>query len=123
MRIHRTSLLSLFLFAACNSDHPLAGNWSQELPGGAKGMSLELDAKSDKVFVHTAPRPEPDGGHDHLKGTYTWDAATKAVTVKALLAGDGKADTWTGTVDGDTMQLGSADGKLSFRRGGKPDGH
>jgi len=71
--------------------------------------------------VHTAPRT--DGGHDHVNGTYTWDAATKALMVKARLAGDGKADTWTGTVDGETMQLGSADGKLSFRRGGKPDGH
>lgn len=122
MRRTLTTLSFLLLFAACGgSAHPLAGNWSQELPGDAVGMSIEFDGKSDKVTGHTAPRP--DGGHDHVYGTYTWDAATKRVTVKAKLAGDAKADTWTGTLDGEHLELGSADGKLMFHHGGTAHGH
>src|SRR5262245_57825946 len=57
----------------------LTGNWSQDTGADAKGMTLEFDGKSDKVMVHTAPRA--DGSHDHVDGTYTFDAAKKAVTV------------------------------------------
>ena len=115
-------ILPALLFAACGgSAHPLAGNWAEELPGAAAGMSIEFDGKGDRVYVHTAPRP--DGGHGHVHGTYTWDAIARSVTVKALLAGDGKADTWSGSVNGDHMELSSADGKLVFHRGGTPHGH
>ncbi len=115
-------LLPFLLVAACSGgDHALAGSWSQELPGGAKGMSVEFDVKSDKVFVHTAPRP--DGSHDHLDGTYAWVAASKSVTVKAKLGGDGKADTWTGTVNGEHLELSSPDGKLLFHHGEEEHDH
>jgi hypothetical protein len=121
MRLRQLWIVPLLFLAACGSDHPLAGNWSQELPGDAHGMSLEFQVDGDRVMVHTAPRP--DGGHGHERGTYTWDAAAKSITVQAPLAGDGKATTWTGTVDGEHMELGSADGKLQFHRGGEAPGH
>ncbi|MEO6597438.1 MAG: hypothetical protein ABIP94_22065 [Planctomycetota bacterium] len=115
-------LLPVLLLAACGADHnPMAGNWSQQLPGNAKGMTIEFDGASDKVNVHTAPRE--DGGHGHVRGTYIFDAPGRSVTVKAKLAGDDKADTWKGTVDGTRMDLSSADGKLAFQRGGAADGH
>lgn len=117
----RRSLLSLPLLLVAACSHPLAGSWSQELPGGAHGMSIEFDAKGDKVMVHTAPRP--DGGHDHVSGTYVWDAATKTLTVKAKLMGDGKADTWSGKLVGDDIELSSADGKLTFHHGGEMHAH
>lgn len=114
--------LSVLLFAACGgSDHALAGNWLQDTGSDAKGMSIEFDGKGTEVMVHTAPAA--DGTHDHLHGSYTFDAATKAVTIKAKLLGDGKADTWTGALVGDRLELSSADGKLAFQKGGKPYGH
>lgn len=109
------------LLAACGDSHPLAGAWNQELPGDAHGMHVSFDTKGDRVDIGTAPRP--DGTHDHLHGTYTFDAAKKAVTVKAKLLGDGKADTWTGTLDGDHLELTSADGKILFHRGEHAHGH
>ncbi len=119
----RTSRLIpvLLLFAACGTKHPLAGGWSQELPGAAKGMFLEFDGGSDKLELHTAPRP--DGTHDHVDGTYAWDAASRTVTVHCKLAGEGKADTWTGVVEGDHFELSAADGKFRFHRGGEADEH
>jgi hypothetical protein len=115
--------LPLLVLAACSNEpaHVLAGNWTQELPGGAVGMSLEFDGKGERVVVHGAPRP--DGSHGHPKATFTWDAATKTLTMKGDLVVDGKEGTWTGKLEGDRMELGAADGKLVFRRGGKPAGH
>lgn len=111
----------LLLFAACADHHPLAGAWNQELPGGAHGMHITFDTKGDKVDIGLPPRA--DGTHGHDKGTYTFDAATKTVTVKAKLMGDGKADTWTGVLDGEHLELGSADGKLMFHHGEHAQGH
>lgn len=113
--------LPLLLFAACSDDHPLAGNWAQKTPDGKPGMSLEFDTKGTRLMVHTAPRP--DGGHDHVEGTYTWDATAKTLAVKAALLGPAKADSWTGSMNDSTVELTSPDGKLLFQRGGKPHGH
>lgn len=111
----------LLLLAACGSDHPLAGYWSQKTADGSAGMSLEFDPEGDAVMVHTAPRA--DGGHGHEHGTYTWDATAKTLTVKAPLLGPGKADTWNGALSDSALELTSADGKLRFERGGAPAGH
>ena len=121
-RTTATSLLLPFLLlAACGDDHPLAGNWSQKTADGSVGMSLEFDTGSDRLMVHTAPRA--DGGHDHVNGTYTWDATAKTLSVKAPLLGEGKADAWSGSMNDSTIELTSPDGKLAFQRGGKPHGH
>lgn len=122
MRI-RPSLfvLPLLLVAACSSDHPLAGNWSQDTGSDAKGLSVEFDVKGTEVMVHTAPAA--DGSHDHLHGSYTFDAASKAVTVKCKLMGDGKAESWTGTLAGDQLDLSAGDVRLKFKKGGKAHGH
>lgn len=112
----------LLLFAGCSGDkHVLAGNWSQELPGDKEGMSLEFDDKGEKVMVHGAPRA--DGGHSHPKVTHTWDAATKTLTLKGELVEGSKVDSWSGKLDGDHLELTSAEGKLVFHRGGTPHGH
>lgn len=129
MRIrHALFVLPLLFFAACgSSDHPLAGNWSQDTGADAKGISLEFDVRltngalGTEVMVHTAPAA--DGSHDHLHGSYTFDAASKAVTVKCKLLGDGKADSWAGTLAGDTLELAAGDAKLKFKKGGKAHGH
>lgn len=122
MRIRPSlSVLPLLLVAACSSDHPLAGNWSQDTGSDAKGLSVEFDVKGTEVMVHTAPAP--DGSHDHLHGSYTFDAATKAVTVKCKLMGDGKAESWTGTLAGDQLELAAGDVRLKFKKGGKAHGH
>lgn len=106
----------LLLFAACGSDHPLAGNWAQQADGGKKGMHLEFQTSGEKVMVHTAPRE--DGSHDHLHGTYTFDANSKAVTVKCRLLGDDKPDTWTGTLAGKALDLSAAGVTIKFAQGG-----
>jgi len=116
MRSNLLLFVPVLLFAACGSDHPLAGNWAQQLDGGKKGMSLGFKRGGETVLVHTAPRE--DGSHDHLRGTYTFDPASKAVTVTCKLLGDGKADTWTGVLNGKALELSSADGKLAFAQGG-----
>jgi hypothetical protein len=109
------------MFAACSHHHALDGAWNEERADGAVGITIEFDVKSSACEVHTAPRA--DKTHDHVDGTYTFDAATKAVTVKAKLMGDGKADTWTGKLDGEHLELASADGKLKFHHGEHAEGH
>ena len=112
----------LLILAACSSDgSPMAGNWVEDTGSDAIGMTLSFDGHSDEFWAHLAPRE--DGSHDHAHGTYSYDEETKTVTVKAKLMGDGKADTWTGKVDGQTLELGAADTKLKFRQGGSPAGH
>ena len=78
------TLALLASLAACGSDAgastdagPIAGHWAQETGSDNKGMTLEFDADSDKLMVHTAPAE--DGTHDHLDGTYSIDAKTGAV--------------------------------------------
>ena len=112
-RSSRLLFPALLLLVSC-SKHPLHGGWREE---GAKAPRvLSFDPAGSKLMVHTPPRP--DGGHDHLHGTYTFDAATKAVTVQCKLLGDGKADRWSGTLADKALELSSADGKLAFARGG-----
>jgi hypothetical protein len=111
---------ALCALPACGS-HPLNGNWSQQTADGAPGMSIEFDTNGDRVLVHTAP--DKSGHHEHVEGTYSFDAMVKTVTVRAKLLGDGKPEAWSGTVDGAQMTLGAAEATLTFRRGGKAHGH
>jgi hypothetical protein len=123
MRSYNMWFVPFLLLAACGSDHPLAGAWGQKLPGDAKGMTLEFETAGTRVMVHLAPRPDGSHGHIDEPVTYSWDATAKTITVKGPLLGAGKADTWTGSVNGGQMELSSADGKLQFQRGGKVHGH
>ena len=117
MKIRQLPMLAVFaLAAACGSDNPLAGNWSQDTGTDAEGMMLSFDGKSDKLQVHTAPDAEDH--HDHISGTYVFDAASKAVTVNASLMGADKAASWSGQLDGDSLEIGAADTRLKFKRGG-----
>ncbi|MCA8965548.1 MAG: hypothetical protein H6838_20705 [Planctomycetes bacterium] len=123
MQIRTLALIvSSFLFAGCGHDHhPLEGGFSQQVAGDGEGMHVEFDLESNKLLVHTAP--DADGHHDHVDGTYTFDAATGAVTVNALLMGGKKPGTWTGKLTGDDLELSAGTDKLSFRRGGEAHGH
>lgn len=123
--LHPRALFLVVLFsglAACGGGHALAGNWRQETTGGAPGMTLSFDAGSDRIMVHTAPTG-PDGHHDHVDGTYEFAPDSGAVTVRAALLGGDHPATWTGTLAGDRLELGAADARLAFSRGGDPHGH
>ncbi|MFM1873118.1 MAG: hypothetical protein RL398_2540 [Planctomycetota bacterium] len=121
MRMRWLLAPALLVLTACGSESPIAGNWSQATADGTPGMVLEFDGGSDKLIGHTAERE--GGGHDHLYGTYTLDAASGMVTVKAQLDGKQGAGSWSGPLKGDSLQL-AADGKtLQFQRGGKAHGH
>ena len=112
----------LFAFASCGSaaaGGSVAGTWSEETGSDKPGMTLELDADSDKVLVHTAP---DEHGHDHLSGTYSCDAAG-AVTIRCKLAGETKGDVWQGKVDGDHLVLTAGATTLRFHQGGDPHEH
>lgn len=109
-------VVPFLLLAACGNDHPLAGNWAEQVEAGKKGMHLEFQTSGDKVMVHTAPRE--DGSHDHLHGTYVFDANSNAVTVKCKLLGDGKADAWTGVLAGKSLDLTGGGVTLKFAQGG-----
>lgn len=110
----RCAFLLPFLFVACSREqHPLAGNWTQVTADAKAGMTLEFEVGGTRLNVHTAPAA--DGGHDHVHGTYTFDAATKQLTVQAPLLGAGKAEAWSGSIDAGKLQLSSPDGKLAFQ--------
>jgi hypothetical protein len=111
---------ALLVLAAC-SDHPLAGSWNQHTGADAEGMSLEFQTDGDEIMVHTAP--DASGHHEHVHGTYTFDAASGALTVNAALIGDDKAKSWTGKLNGDKLELGAADTKLTFEKGSAAHGH
>lgn len=115
----RLLLASLFLFTACSKSSPLAGAWNEERSDGAEGMSLEFEVGGKRVLVHA----EIDGHHTHIDGTYELAADGKTVTVVAKLAGEGKAGSWTGTVEGEHLTLTSADGKILFHHGEHAHGH
>jgi hypothetical protein len=116
------SLALLVVLAACNSDATsagvIAGHWSQETQSDKKGMTLEFDAESDKLLVHTAP--DDQGAHEHLDGTYSFDAASGAVAVRCDLNGTGKGDSWTGKLQGDQLTLTAGAITLRFRKGADP---
>ena len=107
---------------ACGSDagaaSAVAGHWSQETGTDQEGMTLEFDAGSDKLLVHTAP--DADGAHEHLDGTYGFDAATSAVTVRCELMGEGKGDVWQGKLDGAHMTLSANGTEVKFHKGKDP---
>lgn len=135
MKFHSLLALTLLsILAACGSDAAtnstapkssatgsLAGHWNQDVSADAHGMTIEFDSESDKLIVHTAP--DADGGHEHLSGTYTLDAESKAVTVRCALLGTGKGDVWKGTVDGEHLTVTSGETKLTFHKGDSPHEH
>ena len=119
------AFLPAVLFAACGHDHDhtaaanthaIHGDWTQDTGSAAKGIGLTFYSDGTKVGLHTVPRA--DGSHDHLYGTYTFDAATKALTINKLkLLGDDKADAWTGTVGTDRIELSAGADKVVCKRG------
>ena len=118
MRKNLRCLLPILLLAACGSHHVLTGGWAQVTPDGTEGVSLVFDDTGTNISVHAHHLADP-----HPKATFTFDAATKAMTIECALLGDGKATTWKGSLNGDVLELSSADGKLTFRRGGHAQGH
>ena len=115
---------ALLTLAACGEpEHPMAGNWGEVTGSDKVGMTITFDGNSNKVNVHLAPRPDGSHGHAHGALTYTYDDATKAVTVEAELLGADKPSSWAGKVEGTKLELGAADTKLVFEKGGKPAGH
>lgn len=123
MKLRTLTLFASLFLAACGDSHPLAGSWSQETADGKAGMSLSFQTKEGgtAVMVHTAPRA--DGTHDHVEGSYTFDAATGAMTVDAELLGSGKPSKWAGKLDAGHIELAAADTKLKFHKGSDPHGH
>ena len=116
MRIRHVPLVLPFLvLAACSSGNPLAGHWSPEAEVAGLRVGVDFDDKSDQVLAHV----DGPNGHSHPpKGSYTFDSATKLVTVKCKLMGDGKAETWTGTLQGESLELAGGDVKLKLKKGG-----
>ncbi|MCB9877352.1 MAG: hypothetical protein H6835_07095 [Planctomycetes bacterium] len=123
MKLRALTLFASLSLAACGDSHPLAGSWSQETPDHKPGMSLSFETKEGgtRLQVHTAP--DANDSHEHIHGTYTFDAATGAVSVDAELLGKGKPGKWTGKLADGHLELGAADTKLEFHQGKDPHGH
>lgn len=104
--------------ASANADdgNAMAGNWT-----AASGMKLTFDGFSDQVNGHGIPNE--DGTHEHAHGTYTFDEKSLALTLKIDLFGLGKDSSWVGKLAGEALQLESGKDKVTFMKGGKPDGH
>jgi hypothetical protein len=123
MRIRHLLFVPFLALAACTKHESsvvdtssLGGKWKTEPPPASlENHSLDLDSGSDKAMVHF----DTAGEHVHKYGTYTFDPATKALTVRCLVLGEGKPDVWTGTVTGDAMTLSAGDSKLSLKKAGK----
>ena len=115
MRIRHCLFVPLVLLAACSSDHPLAGHWKADAPVDGLRVGVDFHAENGQVMAHV---DGPDGHSHPPKGTYTFDAATNAVMVKCMLLGEGKPDTWTGTLAGDTLQLAAGATRLTLKKGG-----
>ena len=118
MRTNLRCLLPMLLLAACGNHHVLTGSWTQDTPDGKAGVGIDFDDTGTKIFVHAHHLPD-----QHPPATFTFDAATMAMTIECALLGDGKAKTWKGSLNGDVIELTSADGKMTFRRGGQTHGH
>jgi hypothetical protein len=102
--------LPLFLLVASCSKHALHGGWRED--GSKEPRTLEFDAKSNELMVHTHTRA--DGGHDHLHGSYTWKDG--AIHVE-WTEGSAKVS-FDGSVQGDRMELkGKAGESVVFVRG------
>lgn len=122
--ISAVTFLALLSVSACGDGRPkspMAGNWSEVLPGDEPGMTLTFDGYSEKMSVHG--RPQADGTHTHPKATYRFDEQTKALTVTGQILDGDKGASWAGTVAGDGFQLVSGETTLTFQRGGKAHGH
>ena len=116
MRHRLLAVVPFLMLAACDGGgDAMMGNWSPEGEVAGFRVGLEFDGKGNKCMPHV---DGPDG-HGHPAATYTFDPASKLVTVKSKLLGDAKADTWTGTLAGDTLELTGGDVKLKFKKGGK----
>jgi hypothetical protein len=119
MRRVRLFAVPLLLLAACG--HPLKGYWKAEaVPAPLKKVGIDFDDATDRVLAHIDRfLPNSDTSeHKHEPGHYTFDAATKAVTVKCKLMGDGKAETWTGTLAGETLELTGGADMVKLVKGG-----
>lgn len=117
MRIRSLAVLVPFvLLAACSGGHALAGHWKAETPPAPfTKVGLDIDGGSNAALAHL----DTADGHSHPpKGTYTFDAATGAVTVNVKLLGDGKAETWAGKLTGDSLELVGGKDTLKFKKGG-----
>lgn len=133
MKFRHLLFPALLTLAACGGDKEptgdsttnsvMAGNWSQDTGSDAPGMTITFDGESDKISVHLAPRADGTHDHAHGKNTYSYDDKTKALTVNSELLGDGKGDTWTGTVAGDGFEIKSGETTLKFKKGGEVKGH
>jgi len=88
MRIRHLSFVPfLVVAAACSKgSDALAGHWKAEAPVNGLQVGIDFDGNGGQVIVHL---DGPDGHTHPPKGTYTFDAASKAVTVRALLLGEG----------------------------------
>lgn len=116
--------LPLLLFAACGgSGDAMAGSWSA-LARGAETetwfRSMKFDGKGDRVFAHLNT---PDGCHHPKDTTYTFDPATRKVVVKGKLLGEGKAEVWSGTVDGDLLELTGGPDTIKVKRSAEASDH
>jgi hypothetical protein len=109
-------LAPLALFATCSSPHPLDGNWAEQTADGKKGIQIVFATDASRVFVHG--RPDVDDFHTHPPASYTFDPATRALAIQCDMLGDGKTTAWTGTMEGDTLQLRSGEQVLRFKKGG-----
>ncbi len=128
MRLRLTCVLPLLLIAACDGhkDHAstggdaLAGHWSAVGKLGELTVGIEFDGKGGNVVAHI---DGPDGHmHSAKDTTYTFDAATKKVTIKGKLLGSAKenaATEWAGSVNGDTLELVGGTDKITVKKGGK----
>lgn len=118
LRRHRLFAVPLLLLAACG--HPLKGYWKAEtVPAPLKKVGIDFDDATDRVLAHVdRVLANGDSEHKHENGHYTFDAESKLVTVKCKLMGDGKAETWTGTLAGEVLELTGGTEKVKLVKGG-----
>lgn len=113
----RTVVVVVLVLGSC-SKHPLAGGWREHVQGGGEGLGFEFDPGSDRLQVHG--RPRPDGGHEHLSGTYSLDGQRLRIEWTEA----GKKIEMQGTMVGDSITLsGPGSEKLEFHRGAAGQHH
>ena len=112
----------LLLLAACGS-HPLAGAWAQQVPAGQPAVTLEFETDGSRIMGHC----DVAGAHQHIQGSYVFDAAQGAVTMtvtdNAALLGIERGGTLAGKVDGDRLEFTAGAGMLTFARTEHVPGH
>jgi hypothetical protein len=116
MRIRHCLFVTLLLLAACSKgDDALAGHWKVEAPVDGLQVGVDFDGKGGQVIAHL---DGPDGHVHPPKGSYSFDATTKTVSVRCALLGEGKPDSWSGTLAGDVLELAAGERKLRLKKGG-----